>query len=150
MIQATDGNFYGVTISGGAIDSTGCTGGCGTVFKITPDGVLTTLHKFCEETSCPDGNDPAASLTQASDGNLYGTTFMGGNGEGTLFRITTSGEFTTLYTFCSLTYCEDGASPRAPLVQASDGTLYGTTSSFYNNYGFGTVFSFDLGLPARE
>ena len=64
LIQATDGNFYGTTTQGGT--STACSFGCGTVFKITPAGTLTTLHSF-EST---DGSSPYAGLIQATDGNL--------------------------------------------------------------------------------
>ncbi len=86
-MQATDGNFYGTTYEGGAIDY-------GTVFKITPAGTLTTLYSFCSKTNCADGYIPYASLVQATDGNFYGTTTQGdgayGNG-GTVFKITPSG-----------------------------------------------------------
>ena len=73
MIQATDGNFYGTTTSGGASSSL-CTNGCGTVFKMTPDGTVTILHVFA-------GNRrrlPQAALIEATDGNFYGTTTYGG------------------------------------------------------------------------
>src|ERR1700679_1161772 len=73
LIQDTDGNFYGTTYCGG-----GGQGGCGTIFKMAPSGTLTTLHQFCSQSSCADGELPTAPLVKASDGNFYGTTYAGG------------------------------------------------------------------------
>jgi uncharacterized repeat protein (TIGR03803 family) len=130
LVQATDGNLYGTTFDGGA--SSACTGGCGTVFKISPSGALTTLHSF----DSTDGKNPWAGVIQASNGNFYGTTLYGGaNTYGTIFEITASGTLTTLHTFD----WTDGANPRAGLIQASNGNFYGTTSSGGAN-GYGTVF----------
>jgi len=128
VVQATDGNFYGATGHGGA-SGNNCDGlGCGTVFKITPSGTLTPLYSFCTQTGCPDGQFPNGELLQASDGNFYGTTPEGGtNGGGTVFQITPTGTLTTLYSFCSIGRCADGADPTAPLVQATGGNFYGTT-----------------------
>jgi uncharacterized repeat protein (TIGR03803 family) len=139
LIQGADGNFYGTTQFGGA--SGACTGGCGTVFKITPSGTLTTLHSF----DGTDGNDLFfAGLIQATDGNLYGATYLGGaNGTntGTVFKITPSGALTTLYNFCSQSGCTDGRYPYGGLVQATDGILYGTTQTGgANGTNAGTVF----------
>ncbi len=80
LIQATNGNFYGTTICGGANGSSEfCPdGGNGTVFQITPSGTFTTLYSFCAESGCTDGAEPIAPLTQATNGNLYGTTDNGG------------------------------------------------------------------------
>ena len=127
LIQATDGNFYGTASQGGVYGA----GDGGTVFKITPDGTETTLHSF----DYIDGNLPAAGLIQASDGNFYGTVPFGGNDcifdcGGTVFKITSDGGFTLLYSFsCSQTGCPDGGIPSAGLVQGSDGNLYGTTGT---------------------
>jgi len=137
LVQATDGNFYGMTAEGGASDL--CSGGCGTVFKITPSGTLTTLHSF----ATTDGANPNGSLVQATDGNFYGTTYVGGanacpapeNTCGTVFKMTSSGALTTLYNFAGL----DGAYPNAGLAQASDGNFYGTTY-LGGAVGSGTVF----------
>ncbi len=138
LIKATDGNFYGTTTYGGMVD---CTFGCGTVFKLTPSGTLTTLYTFCSTPGCADGSEPYAGLIQASDGNFYGTTTSGGGGDcdggcGTVFQITPDGALTTLYTFQG---CEiDGESPHGVLLQASDGNFYGTT---FGGVGcVGTVF----------
>jgi uncharacterized repeat protein (TIGR03803 family) len=130
MTQATDGNFYGTTTGGGV-------GGYGTVFKITPGGVLTTLYNF---SSFADGAYPNSGLIQASDGNLYGTTYQGGiNNYGTLFKITPDGALTTLYHFCSQEFCTDGSNPDGTLVQGTNGNLYSTTAAG-GTYGWGTVF----------
>jgi uncharacterized repeat protein (TIGR03803 family) len=134
LVQATDGNLYGTT------SDLGTTNIAGTVFKITPQGALTTLYTFCAQTNCTDGSIPEAALIQATDGNLYGTTVTGGaNGNGTVFRISTEGSFSTLYSFCAQPNCVDGIDPQAGLVQATDGDFYGTT---YGGglYGAGTVF----------
>jgi len=139
LVQGADGNFYGTTPLGGAAGACTNTNGCGTVFKITPTGALTTLHSFCSNTNCTDGSTPLAGLTQAPNGNFYGTTNAGGaSGHGTVFQITPSGTLTTLYSFCSKTNCTDGASPYAGLTLFG-AYLYGTTVSGGAN-GAGTVF----------
>jgi uncharacterized repeat protein (TIGR03803 family) len=147
LVEGTDGNFYGTTVAGGNTSAGGfCgTGGCGTVFKITPTGVLTTLYRF----SGNDGYQPESALVQARSGNFYGTVSDGGpNGGGTIFRVTPNGTLTTLYGFCAQPNCTDGASPEAGLIQGSDGNFYGTAQLGGNNYtcllllsgGCGTVF----------
>lgn len=150
LMQGSDGNFYGTTIYGGANNT--CAKGCGTVFKITPQGALTTLHSF----DGTDGQNPQAGLIQATDGNLYGATSPIGldidcdasGCLGTIFKITTGGTFTTLHSFTG----PDGMYPMGALMQATDGTLYGTTyeggatSAICPSYGCGTVFSLSLGL----
>jgi uncharacterized repeat protein (TIGR03803 family) len=114
---ASNGDFYGTTEFGGA-------SGFGTVFKMTPAGTVTVLHSFAEND--PDGQQPMGALVQASDGNLYGTCYAGGaNSVGTVFRISTSGTFQKLYDFTQNTGSV-GNFPRAGLIQASDGNLYGT------------------------
>ena len=137
LVQAINGDFYGTTVYGGANSS--CAGGCGTVFKMTPQGVLTTLYSFCSQANCADGEYPYAGLVQATDGNFYGTTYAGANGGGTVFKISQSGSLTTLYTFCSQTNCADGETPYDGLVQGNDGNFYGTTSQGAVNNG-GTIF----------
>jgi uncharacterized repeat protein (TIGR03803 family) len=140
LVEGTDGNFYGTTYYGG-FDS------FGTVFKVTPGGTLTTLYDFCRD-GCTSGDSPTAALVQATDGNFYGTAHLGGTGEsGTAFKITPTGELTTLYSFCD---CADGGFPFGGLVQATNGTFYGTTQHSGNDTcgfnGCGTVFSLDMGL----
>jgi uncharacterized repeat protein (TIGR03803 family) len=88
LVQGHDGNFYGAT-GGGGNYNTCPDGGCGTVFKITPVGKLTTLYSFCSQANCADGAGPVG-LVLATDGNFYGTTDGGNDGvnEGTVFKIT--------------------------------------------------------------
>ena len=145
LIQATDGNFYGTTDAGGT--SHGCTGGsnegCGTVFKMTPDGTVTVLYSFCELGGCADGFFPKSPLLQATDGNFYGLTENGGpHNAGTLFKITPSGTLTTIYAFCSQSSCADGGYDgfEGPgLVQGADGNFYGT-APYGGTHLHGTIF----------
>jgi len=141
LVQAGNGDFYGTTQDGGANHNNDCDAyGCGTVFKITPGGGLTTLHSFCAKTGCADGQTPVAGLVLASNGNFYGTTQLGGadNNNGTVFEITPTGNFKTLYNFCSQSGCTDGQGPIGGLIQATDGDLYGTTSA--GGIGYGTIY----------
>jgi uncharacterized protein (TIGR03437 family) len=162
LVQGSDGNFYGTAIAGGSGNFMNCnvphyTGTCGTVFKITPSGVLTTLYNFCTQggANCTDGFLPLGNLIEGSDGNFYGMTAAGGSGSpancvvqlflgggcGTVFKITPSGVFSTLYSFCTQggANCTDGFDPQANLVEGSDGNFYGTTLLGGVN-GEGTVF----------
>ena len=133
LVQGTDGNFYGTTSSGGAF-------GQGTVFKITTSGSLTTLHSFCSLSQCADGQSPHAGLVQGRDGNFYGTTLGSAPYGGNIFRITPTGTLSNVYTFCSVANCADGLAPEGGLIQASDGSLYGTTSQGGVFGTGGTVF----------
>jgi uncharacterized repeat protein (TIGR03803 family) len=86
---------------------------------------FTTLLNFEGATN---GANPYSALVQVSDGTFYGTTYAGGTyGAGTVFKITGGGKLTTLYSFCAQAGCTDGANPYGGLVQATDGTFYGTT-----------------------
>lgn len=132
LIQGTDGNFYGTTSGGGAA-TTYISNGGGVVFKITPAGALTVVYSFCSTIACGDGSNPSG-LAQAADGSFYGVTGGGGSNGGpgsltggTLFRLTSTGALTTLYSFCSQNNCTDGNLPRAGVIQAANGNLYGTT-----------------------
>jgi uncharacterized repeat protein (TIGR03803 family)/YVTN family beta-propeller protein len=135
LIQATDGNFYGTTSAGGDV-----TCNCGTVFRISPTGKLSTLHIF--KGGLDDGLRPTG-LIQAADGDFYGTTLFGGAGYGiygfgTVFRITFAGKFTLLHAFD----CNDGDGPGSGVVQATDGIFYGTTyvCGAYGGQADGDVF----------
>jgi uncharacterized repeat protein (TIGR03803 family) len=152
LVQGPDGDFYGTTSGGGDATAT-CNGniGCGVVFRITPTGVYTLLHTFAGALAkIPDGGTPVGRLLLASDGKLYGTTFSGGNAnglenQGTIFSITTSGGYTLLYTFGTVTATADGAHPYAGLIQGKDGAFYGTTQ-FGGNSNSGTVFKYSGGV----
>lgn len=159
LVQGADGSLYGTTYLGGYLHCNGT--GCGTVYKFTPDGKLITLYVFCNNTfpNCPDGANPAGP-TQATDGNFYGTTFLGGTGVGsadnvcrnestthgcgTVFRITPAGKLATIYNFCSQPNCIDGTYPTGGLIQAANGEFYGTTTlggaSTNAQFSYGTVF----------
>jgi uncharacterized repeat protein (TIGR03803 family) len=93
LIQGTDGNLYGTTHDGGSAPSAHCSDNpCGTIFKITPTGTLTTLFSFCDTKAegCPSGGGPVGSLLQDTNGDFYGTTTLAGNlssFNGTVFRL---------------------------------------------------------------
>jgi uncharacterized repeat protein (TIGR03803 family) len=135
LVQGTDGNFYGTTLRGGGPNDSG------TVFQITPSGTLKTLYSFCPQSGCADGQYPYAGLVQGADGNFYGTTQQGGSNSnsGTVFKITSSGALTTLYSFCAQSGCADGMNPYAGLIQGADGNFYGT-AYLGGTDGVGTVF----------
>jgi uncharacterized repeat protein (TIGR03803 family) len=136
LIQAADGTFYGTTQS---------TGTTGTVFHFIPPGNVTTLYTFCSIGECYDGSNPNAPVAQGTDGNLYGTTLLGGRGEGTIFRVTPEGTLTTLHYFCSQKNCADGSMPRVGLLQATDGIFYGAASSGGTRED-GTIYTLNLSL----
>ena len=134
LIFDSAGNIYGTAPCGGA-------NAAGTAFKYTPGtGVLMPLHAFCAQTNCPDGSAPTNGLVQGTDGNFYGTA-SGGNAsaDGVIFKLSASGTYTLLYTFCPTAGCADGSGPAGPLVENSDGNFYGVTAHGGAN-GFGTVF----------
>lgn len=146
LIQGRDGGFYGTTEVGGTNLNGGF--GFGTVFRITPNGVLTTLHSF---SGGNDGASPLAGLVQGVDGTIYGTTPSGGSSSnGTVFAVNTNGTgFETLYSFsgggtnsAGVFTNNDGANPQAALV-LSGNTLYGTTSTGGTN-GLGSVFQLTI------
>jgi uncharacterized repeat protein (TIGR03803 family) len=147
LVEAGDGNLYGTTEGDDGVHT------LGTVFKITPNGVVTTIHTFCLTYGCPDGAQPMAPVIQGADGNFYGTTYYGGTYDhGAVFKLTSGGTLTTLHSFCAQlagSQCTDGADPYSPLVQGSDGNFYGTTlyggpnnnpNQTCSPYGCGTIF----------
>jgi uncharacterized repeat protein (TIGR03803 family) len=143
LIQATDGNFYGTTVYGGQNNAAFCDltfPACGTVFRITPTGAFTTVYNFVDGN---DGAQPTGNLIEGLDGNLYGTTFLGGCSDdfvcGTVFKITLGGQLTPLFGFCVQEGCNEGAGPQAGLIQGTDGNFYGTTT-YGGTYGKGTIF----------
>jgi uncharacterized repeat protein (TIGR03803 family) len=144
LIADSAGNLYGTTEYGGATDCIAAKPGCGTVFKIAPDGTEKVLYSF---TGGSDGGLPAAGLIEDSAGNLYGTTSQGGidtkcndEGCGTVFKIAPDGTETVLYYFCAEPNCRDGAGPVAGLIADSAGNLYGTTFAGGRENSAGIVF----------
>lgn len=119
LLQASDGNFYGTASLGGA-------NGGGVVYKLTPAGAYTVVHSF---TSLPStsGSLPTAGLVQGSDGNLYGTTSIGGlNGFGTIFRVRTTGAgFAVIHNFNKT----DGNGPNSTPLLHTNAIIYGLTQS---------------------
>ncbi len=142
IIQGIDGSFYGTTSIGG-VTNTACQGGCGTVFRVSPGGVVNTIHDFCTEYACADGFNPTSRLVQGTDGNFYGTAEGGTNFQaGIAFKMTAAGTLTPIYNFCAVGYplCTDGAEPSGNLVQGTDGNFYGETSYGGVTMEGGTVF----------
>ncbi len=125
LIQGAGGTFYGTTSGGGSNNM-------GTVFKITPGGTFTSLYSF---TGGADGGSPMGSLAFGLDGRLYGTASTGGfYGNGTVFRLTTNGVFTTLTAFANT----NGANPAGGVTLGADGNFYGTTGQ--GGTGQGVIF----------
>ena len=127
LIEGSDGNFYGTTMVGGSSNA-------GTVFRMTPAGVVTVLHSF----GGIPGDGPFTALVEGSDGHFYGTTKGGGDfNAGTIFRMTPGGAVAILHSFAR--GAMDGGSPMGTLVQATDGNFYGTTFNG-GTAEFGTVY----------
>ncbi len=156
VILDSQDNLYGTTVAGGDLS---CTqpglfpnlNGCGMVFKLDPSGHETILHTFTGLSGGGDGAAPYASLVEDGSGNVYGTTYYGGDGSslctsngqagcGTIFKVDPSGHETVLYKFTGAN--GDGKTPEAPLVLDAQGNLYGTTT-VGGSYGFGTVYKVD-------
>jgi uncharacterized protein (TIGR03437 family) len=127
LVQGTDGNFYGESISGGGP-------GYGTIFKVTPSGSFTTVYTFPIVQA--GGRDPSGGLTLGSDGNFYGTTLYGGaGGNGIIFKITPGGAITTLYSYP----LGAGSLPLGAMTLGADGNFYGANSQGGANSG-GEIF----------
>jgi uncharacterized repeat protein (TIGR03803 family) len=147
LIADQSGNLYGTTSEGGNGGASCPDGsyGCGTVFKIAPDGTETQLYAF--RGGSQDGSAPYAGLVADAAGNFYGTTGGGGscsfdqNGCGTVFKLAPDGTETLLHKFSG---GSDGTGPEAGLIIDKKGDLYGTTSwggsAHCGNTGCGTVF----------
>jgi uncharacterized repeat protein (TIGR03803 family) len=145
LVRDAKGNLYGTTEYGGNL-KVQCVGmpGCGVVFKISPSGRETVLHRF---TGKADGGQPLAGLTMDSTGNLYGTTAGGGKsgcnyfavGCGVVFKIDSTGKYTVLYRF---TGGADGGVPEPRLILDSAGNIYGSTTGI-NTPNQGTIFKLD-------
>jgi uncharacterized repeat protein (TIGR03803 family) len=130
LIQGFDGDLYGTTYG---LSSAQGESGCGTVFRMTLGGELTTLHAF---TGSPDGCRASGGLVQGWGGNYFGTTVAGGaHGQGTIFRLDPFGTFALLYSFSGGV---DGGAPMGDLVQGADGHFYGVTRA--GGASRGTIF----------
>ncbi len=128
LFLGTDGNFYGTSQSGGTFNS-------GTVFRMTPAGVVSTVYSF----DGTHGSDPWGGVVQAGDGNFYGTTRTGGTGGGgVVYRVTPSGSIKVLHNFPVGTP-DDGNNPESGLVLATDGNFYGNTFAGGPD-GYGVIF----------
>lgn len=145
LVADRDGNLFGTTSAGGVDNDNG-----GTVFELakTAHGYASTptvLYNFCSQTNCADGANPLARLLIDADGDLFGTTFYGGEqNEGTVFELekTANGYAASpliLYSFCVQPNCGDGANPKSSLIFDAKGDLFGTTTRGGAN-GDGTVF----------
>jgi uncharacterized repeat protein (TIGR03803 family) len=142
VILDSKGNLYGTTSEGG---TGACSGGCGTVFKLSPAGKETILYSFTGTNG--DGKYPQGGLVRDASGNLYGTTYGGGTsgnacnnyGCGTVFMLDAAGIETVLYSFSGGV---DGATPLAGVVRDAAGNLYGTTH-LGGAFNWGTVFVVD-------
>jgi uncharacterized repeat protein (TIGR03803 family) len=128
LVEA-NGNFYGTTIEGGGA------GAVGTVFKVTSTSRETVLASLTLEDG---GAYPEGGLVRDKHGNLYGTTsgYNGGYGNGAVFKVSSSGKLTILYTFQG---GDDGLCPYGDLLLDAEGNLYGTTYRGGTS-GLGTVF----------
>lgn len=142
LFLATDGNLYGVTQYGGTYNN-------GVMFKLTNSGTYTVLYNL--PTTYPQVN---ASLIQATDGSLYGLLGQGNSSQpGWIFSLSTTGTFTIVHEFCQQTNCTDGVAPSTPLMQHTNGLLYGFTvhggdTSVCQGDGCGVMYSLDIGAPA--
>jgi uncharacterized repeat protein (TIGR03803 family) len=151
LLRDHTGNLYGTTSAGGGANA--CSGGCGTVFKLAPDGTETVLHAFAGGS---DGSSPLSGVIADKVGNLYGTTEYGGGNTcwnstcGAVFKLAPDGSETVLYAF---TGQSDGANPAAGLIADRKGNLYGTTKNGGNTtnsyYGCGTVYRLTPGGSFR-
>jgi len=138
LLQGSDGNFYGTARTGGSKNNGGV------VFKLTAakKPKLTVLYNFDATGATKDGVRPYAGLVQANDGNFYSVASAGGtNSAGTLYRISSTGVYATLYNFVSAT----GSLPFATLRQHTNGKFYGEATTG-GALGHGALFSFDAGL----
>jgi uncharacterized repeat protein (TIGR03803 family) len=144
VILGADGKLYGSLYAGG-------TRAFGSIFKATTSGHYNTLVNFGSCQTCDGSDQPEGALVQGTDGNFYGTTYMGGpNSFGNIFQVTPSGVFTEIYTFCNGAGCPDGENPVSGLVQGTDGNFYGATTGGSNIQacigGCGTLYSLSMSL----
>ncbi len=141
LLLDSNGDLYGTTANGG--NSLGCGNtGCGTVFQLPSGGAETVLYSFCSLTNCTDGEGPLGPLIMDVNGKLLGATYFGGKyGDGTIFRLDSSGNEAVLHSFSG---GRDGGFPSAGLAMGGSGILYGATTvggaKCYGSYTCGVVF----------
>ena len=132
LLRDNLGNLYGTANQGGVF-------GVGVIFKLSLKGVMSVLHTFCSSPGCADGEYPLY-IVRSAQGNFFGSTEYGGNGQGVIFEVSSTGAETTLYAFCPGgvgSGCTDGSGPTR--LMASGGDLYGTTAGGGNG-GAGLVY----------
>jgi uncharacterized repeat protein (TIGR03803 family) len=145
VIVDSSGNLYGTTEYYGANNA-------GVIYRLSSSGgswKQTLLYTFCPAGGCSDGNGPFAGLARDSKGNLYGTTYFGGNqNDGVAFELTAKGTYSVLHSFCSEANCTDGSEPAAAVTLDSSGNIFGTTGRGGDN-NFGTLFEIAGGTFTR-
>lgn len=142
LVLGRDGNFYGTTDKGGL-------SGFGAIYRMTPAGVATMLVSFTGTSGAAKGSQCETPLVQGTDGAFYGVTTKGGASDrGTIFKVSSTGVFTTLIEFTGNGAINQGSDPRGALVQDNEGNFYGTTSASGAN-GVGTIYKLSGVLPAK-
>jgi uncharacterized repeat protein (TIGR03803 family) len=151
LVEDAAGNLYGTTFAGGITGGPcGALSGCGTVFKIDKAGHETVLYAFTGSNG--DGNEPDCRLVFDKEGNLYGTTILGGigvSGSGTVFKLTKNGKETWKETILYKFTGTDGDQPSGSIVFDGAGNLYGTTY-YGGSFGYGTVFKLTKAQKEKE
>jgi len=151
LLVDPSGNLFGVTYLGGA-------NGAGVLYRLAAGTWKeTTLHNFCAEPQCTDGEGGLGRLTIDAAGNIFGVAIDGGsganclepNGCGVAFERTTAGHYKVIYDFCSKANCKDGIEPAAGLILDGSGNLLGTTH-IGGTASFGTVFMLTSGSKWTE
>jgi uncharacterized repeat protein (TIGR03803 family) len=132
LIRDAAGNLYGATGAGGVPnESCGNSFGCGTIFKLAPDGenwTMNVLHYFCQQAQCVDGGGTREGLVFDTKDNLFGTAGGGENDDGIIFELSGT-DYKVLYNFCSAANCTDGSNPFSQLIVSKSGRLFGTTEN---------------------
>ncbi len=158
LVMGSTGALLGPTGAGGTASGRApCinakSSGCGAIYELVPNGVLSqesVIYSFCVENDCKDGAGPQGALALDSSGNLFGVTVVGGGndidqlgrGGGTVFKISGT-SLKTLHRFCSQANCADGEYPDGGLILDQSGTLHGVTGgggTFANGSDGGATF----------
>lgn len=137
VIVDPSGNLIGTTAYNGNADD------AGTIFELAAGTwAETTLYTFCSASGCTDGNGPFAAVRQDANGNLYGTTYFGGNAnDGVLFELSAKGKYSVLHSFCSESNCTDGSEPAAGVTLDSSGDIFGITGRGGDG-NYGVIFEY--------